>query len=88
MAGGMVGGGLCGNVSQLYNVAELGGMLSQGVTDVKFLYNSQKHFEQLATAFGVMKEWKAGVPRGSYQASGPVLLSAPPLLVCRLESRA
>ena len=36
--------------------------------DVVMRYTSEQHFEQLAAQFGIMKEWKSGVPRASYQA--------------------
>ncbi|CAL5224039.1 g6661 [Coccomyxa viridis] len=34
--------------------------------DVRLQYKSQKHFEQLAVAFGMMAEWRDGVPRAAY----------------------
>ena len=55
-------------MSDLLNMAEA------GVKNVVMYYQNQKHFEQLARSFGIMGEWKAGVPRASYQVSG--LLSA------------
>ena len=34
--------------------------------DVRLQYQSQKQFEQLADAFGMMAEWRDGVPRAAY----------------------
>lgn len=37
------------------------------VGDVVLWYHSQRQFEQYAKILRIMSEWKAGVPRGSYQ---------------------
>lgn len=34
--------------------------------DVRLQYQSQQQFEQLADAFGMMSEWRDGVPRAAY----------------------
>ena len=37
------------------------------VGDVRLLYHTQEHFEALAKALGIMKEWRDGVPRAAYK---------------------
>ena len=34
--------------------------------DVRLQYHSQFEFEQLVSMFGMMKEWRDGVPRAAY----------------------
>ena len=34
--------------------------------NVRLQYHNQGHFEQLAEAFGMMTEWRDGVPRAAY----------------------
>ena len=35
--------------------------------DVQLYYHTQEHFEALAKALGIMKEWRDGVPRAAYK---------------------
>lgn len=35
--------------------------------DVKLMYDSQQHYEQLAAGFNMLLEWRDGVPRGAYK---------------------
>ena len=35
--------------------------------DVKLQYDSQPHYEKLAAGFGMLLEWRDGVPRGAYK---------------------
>ena len=35
--------------------------------DVQLQYHTQDHFEVLAKALGIMKEWRDGVPRAAYK---------------------
>ena len=43
--------------------------------NVRLQYQSQGHFERLAAAFGMMSEWRDGVPRAAYH--GVVSASSP-----------
>ena len=47
-------------------IAETAGDAQRWDGDVKLQYQSQKHFEQLAAAFGMMAEWRDRVPRAAY----------------------
>ena len=47
--------------------------------DVRLQYKSQQHFEQLAVAFGMMAEWRDGVPRAAYHGVVSSLDRAPPM---------
>jgi hypothetical protein len=40
---------------------------ADAVGDLVLWYHSQRQFEQYAKILRIMAEWKAGVPRGSYQ---------------------
>jgi len=55
------------DATEANQVSELESLAEKEVKDVKLIYRSQKHFEQLARQLRIMGEWKAGVPRGSYQ---------------------
>ncbi len=35
--------------------------------NVRLQYDSQPHYEQLAAPFGMLLEWRDGVPRGAYR---------------------
>ena len=35
--------------------------------NVQLYYHTQEHFEALAKALGIMKEWRDGVPRAAYK---------------------
>ena len=37
------------------------------IGDVQLYYHTQEHFEALAKALGIMKEWRDGVPRAAYK---------------------
>ena len=44
-------------------VAETAGDAQSRHGNVRLQYQSQGHFERLAAAFGMMSEWRDGVPR-------------------------
>ena len=54
--------------------------------DVRLQYKSQKHFEQLAVAFGMMAEWRDGVPRAAYHGVVSSLDRAPPMTIAPVDS--
>jgi hypothetical protein len=35
--------------------------------DVVLRYDSQEHYERVAASFGMLLEWRDGVPRGAYK---------------------
>jgi hypothetical protein len=35
--------------------------------DVRLQYDSQEHYEELTSPFGMLLEWRDGIPRGAYQ---------------------
>lgn len=35
--------------------------------NVRLQYDSQPHYEQMAAPFGMLLEWRDGVPRGAYR---------------------
>jgi len=35
--------------------------------NVRLRYDSQEHFQQLVSSFGMLQEWKDGIPRCSYK---------------------
>ncbi len=47
--------------------------------DVRLRYDSQEHYERLAAGFGMLQEWRDGVPRGAY--NGTVRAPGPPCLL-------
>ena len=51
--------------------------------NVQLYYHTQEHFEALAKALGLMKEWRDGVPRAAYKG----VVSWQWSLACRCGSR-